>query len=733
MKKNSKRKYFKSLGKESIGRRLVVAIIIFSSFITLLTTAYQLYFDYKNNIKMINENFLLIENSYLESLSTSVWMYDGRQIATQLDGLLKLPDIEHLKIKAGEGSVWTSGTKISMHTIIRVLPVTFLYMGQTHKIGTLEITAGLDNIYDRLIGRAISILSINAILVFCVAGFILFIFHIFVTRHLMELAEHVKNINLKRLPDEIKLKRKTRKNSPDEIDQVVLALNQTQGKLFEFYEALVNSEDELSRIFTMSMDMICISDLNTLTFIKVNPAFTKTLGFSNKELTSQSFLQFIHPQDRDKTLRIFKDQLKTGNNVVNFENRYICKDGTSRWLRWASNPIPEKGVTYAVGHDITDIKDFIGELEETHSRFLTVLDAIDAHIYVADMDTYQILFMNTKMKKDFNKDMTGQVCWAEFCGKTAPCDHCTNDKLTDTNGEPTGVCVWQGKNPITGKWYINYDRAIQWIDGKTVRLQIAMDITHQKVMEEKLRQSHKMEAVGTLAGGIAHDFNNILGIVLGNTELALDDIPDSNPARSNLNEIKIACLRARDVVRQLLSFSRESELQRISLDVVPVLVESIRLLRASIPTSIQIRSHINDNIGLIKADPTQIQQVIINLCTNAAHAMDDMGGLLDVFLSQVQIKENNTDINLGIIPGPYLQLRVQDTGKGIDSDILDKIFDPYFTTKDVGKGSGMGLSIVHGIIKNHDGFISIDTLYKKGAAINVLLPVCTERKNNNYG
>ncbi len=256
------------------------------------------------------------------------------------------------------------------------------------------------------------------------------------------------------------------------------------------------------------------------------------------------------------------------------------------------------------------------------------------------------------------------------------------------------------------------------------------DITFRKLAEEEkaslesqLRQAAKIEAVGTLAGGIAHDFNNILGIIIGNTELAVDDIPDWNPARRHLNEIKIASLRARDVVRQLLSFSRKTEQAKRSCEVSTIVKESVQLLRASIPSSVELRSNISTKLHPIMADPTQIHQVVINLCTNAAHAMEENGGILEISLLEIELDEAFSSKFFHTSPGVYIQLTVSDTGCGIDPLVEDRIFDPYFTTKGPDKGSGIGLSVVHGIVKNHNGVITIDSELNKRTTIKVMFPV----------
>jgi PAS domain S-box-containing protein len=261
---------------------------------------------------------------------------------------------------------------------------------------------------------------------------------------------------------------------------------------------------------------------------------------------------------------------------------------------------------------------------------------------------------------------------------------------------------------------------ITWED-RPATINLIRDITEQRQLENQLRQSQKMESIGTLAGGIAHDFNNILGIILGNTELALDDVPEWNPARLNLEEVITASIRARDVIRQLLSFARKTKLERRPTNITPIIKESLKLLRASIPTSIDIRQNIPEDIDTILADPTQINQVLINLCTNADHSMPH-GGIIEVTLENVEVDEESMAQYPGLHPGRYVHLIVSDTGQGISQKDIYNIFDPYFTTKDVGRGTGMGLAVVHGIVKEHNGIIAVKSEPGKGTAFGLFFP-----------
>lgn len=265
-----------------------------------------------------------------------------------------------------------------------------------------------------------------------------------------------------------------------------------------------------------------------------------------------------------------------------------------------------------------------------------------------------------------------------------------------------------------------------------VKYLIAMtqDITRTKELEAELRHAQKMEAIGTLAGGIAHDFNNILAAITGYTELAMIKVKDTHQVRKYLSQIGLAAQRAKELVRQILTFSRYTDARKEPQDLAKIIKEVLKLLRSTLPANITIETRIRPT-GPVLADPSDLHQIVMNLCTNAYHAMREDGGVLTISLNEKELNDNMAQ-ELGLQPGSYAVLQVKDTGCGMDQQTMGKIFEPYFTTKSQDEGTGLGLAVVHGIVKGLKGCIRVESTLGKGTIFKVFLPVLKEKTPSNH-
>ncbi len=349
--------------------------------------------------------------------------------------------------------------------------------------------------------------------------------------------------------------------------------------------------------------------------------------------------------------------------------------------------------------------------------FDSILDDIitiqDKEFYIIQANSAAAQFFGTT-----KENIIGHHCYKLFREESFPCHDC-----------PAHMVFHEGKTRSTEVYHERLKKNFLvtispiWDEqGEFIGIvHSAKDITELKKMEEHLRQAQKMEAIGTLAGGIAHDFNNILSGILGYSEFAKHDLPAGSKAREDIEQVIQSGKRATELVKQILTFSRQTDQKRQPLQIHLVIKEALKLLRSSIPTTIAIHQNVVD-CGLVMADPTQVHQIIMNLCTNAYHAMRETGGELDVSMEVVELTSQDYLDSLALQPGPHIKLSVRDTGCGMSKELVKRIFDPYFTTKKQGEGTGLGLSMVLGIIKNYQGHITVYSEPGKGSEFHVYLP-----------
>ena len=511
----------------------------------------------------------------------------------------------------------------------------------------------------------------------------------------------------------------------------VILRNITERKKAE-NEALA-AKEFMDNIFKTSGDGLLVTDPQGY-IVRFNDGALKLFGCTEHEMLGRHIAEFsAHTYSIDfNNMPSVMELLLKDDLVENFESEFKKNDGSvfSSETNMRTMRDTEGNLIGAVAsiRDITERKQAEKTLRESSGFLEAVIESSRDGIVICDQQG-MIIRVNQSVEQMFGFSRQ------DLAGKHASCLVVEDKDIRDKVLIATGLLFEQGytsyetihrtkdRGNVTVECIVSMIKDEQGNYSKGVA--VLRDITERKKLEEQNRQSQKMQAIGTLAGGIAHDFNNILAAIIGYTELAHINVArDSEPAKY-LNGVLKAADRAKNLVQQILSFSRKSELERKPVQLHHIVKEALKLLRSSIPTTIEFSQIITESNDMVIADPTQIHQVIMNLCTNAAQAMQEEGGVLEIRLAPLKLDQEDIKAYDAINPGQYIRLTVSDTGSGIDPHIIDRIFEPFFTTKEVGKGTGMGLSVVHGIVKSHGGAITVYSEPGRGTTFNVLLP-CSE-------
>ncbi|MBN2418079.1 MAG: PAS domain S-box protein [Deltaproteobacteria bacterium] len=477
-------------------------------------------------------------------------------------------------------------------------------------------------------------------------------------------------------------------------------------------------EKRYHSIINTAMDGFWLVDKHG-NLMEVNDTYCKMSGYSRKELLSKSVPDIEVAASQDEIENNVKNVIKKGGG--RFIGTHRRKDGSHFKVEISIQFQPEDdGSFICFLQDITDRIKAEEALKRSEEKHRTILQtAIDGFMIIDK--TGEIIEVNDSYSK-----MSGY----------------SREELLNKNAAmleavyPSEEMIKEINEIVDRKTY-RFIRQHKRKDGSLFDVEISSqyqaeeenfvcfirDITEKKEMESLLKQAQKMESIGTLAGGIAHDFNNILSPIMMNAEMAMIDLQPDDPLQECMKEIFHSSERARDLVKQILTFARKRSEKRILLKASEIVKDAVKFLRSTIPTTININYSNRAKRDTILADPTQLNQIIMNLCTNAAYAMREKGGLLEVTSDNVDISKSIAKRYYALNPGSYFRLSVTDNGTGISPDIMERIFDPYFTTKKAGEGSGLGLAIVHGIVKNYGGDITVENKLGHGATFNVYLPL----------
>jgi PAS domain S-box-containing protein len=492
---------------------------------------------------------------------------------------------------------------------------------------------------------------------------------------------------------------------------------------------LQESEAKHRDFFQEAQDAILVADGKTGLIVDANRKAQMIWGKSLQEITQIHASELFSAEDAEKGEQRFKEVLEKGR-LGSQQYSVVSTNGRRTSVEAKSNVVEFRGqkLIIAFFRDITDRKRAEEELRHSRMEWGETFGAMSDWVSLIDANTHKILRSNLAGEKMLGlsvTDIIGKTCCKIVHGSDTSVPGCPLQKMLKSGVRENMELEMPEKNI----WlHVTVD-PLKNEEGKIISaVHVVRDISERKGLEKHLLLAQKMEAIGTLAGGIAHDFNNILSAIIGYSELVLYSASKETPMYENVKEVLKAGHRAKDLVKQILTFSRQDESERKPIQVSPIVSDALKLLRASLPTTIEILQNEKVGVDTVSANPSQIHQIIMNLCTNAGYAMRENGGVLEVNLENVELDSSFTDLYPNIEPGSYLKIRTSDTGSGIPSQVLGRVFEPYFTTKEKGEGTGLGLAVAYGIVESYGGTITVLSVPGEGTTFDIYLPVTHEEQ-----
>jgi PAS domain S-box-containing protein len=689
----------------------------------IVVTVIDCYMVYVRNTRMLGKNAEITMEKAVEILAQPLWYYDVAFVRKFADILANDRSLVHVSVFDEQGKTLVS------HDRQREAPVTerirweldrtVVYNGKS--IGRIVMTFTNSDVWALTQQMIFSDLAIMFSALFAVVGTT----WIFLNRQIlkplgvMETAFH--QISAGNYSRRVSLRKKNELSViADEFNIMVEQVALRDSKIRE-------SETNYRNLVEGTTDIIFRTNLDGQ-LVYMNRNFEKWTGFQVADFLGKPFIQLLasgYPTDSFEKLK--QGALEGQTNL--YEIQLIKRDGSLTHMElnitiqrdFHDAPMGAMGIA----RDITRRK----HSEEELRKYEQMVAASSDCMWLVD-EAFAIQAVNEAYLVANQRDRSQLINRpaAEVMGESLFEEHVKPHLKQCLTGESVRHHAWvrlsnRGLRFIDFTFYPSFD-GDNTVSGVVVN---ERDLTEQKALETRLQQSQKMEAIGTLAGGIAHDFNNILGGIIGYAEMIdMFDVEENDRVAIRIGHILKGANRARELVDQILTFSRHAEQEKSVLKLTPIVKESLKFLRASIPSTIRIEEAIDCPNDVVVANATQMHQILMNLCTNASYAMQEGGGTLTVALSEVMVDVDQARGLSGILPGPHLQLSITDTGPGIEPEVIERIFDPFFTTKKTGDGTGMGLAVVHGIVKNFNGVVTVTSSPGEGTAFHVLLPAGSE-------
>ncbi len=685
----------------------------------IIVTIIDCYMVYERNTRMLGKNAESTMEEAVETLAQPLWHYDVAFIRKFAEILSNDSSLVHVSVFDEQGKTLVS------HDRQREAPVTerirwelertVTYNGKN--IGRIVMTFTNSDVWRLAQQMIFSDLAIMFSALFAVVGTTWFLLNRQILKPLGVMEQAFHQISAGNYSRRVTLKKNNELSViADEFNIMVEQVALRDSKIRE-------SETKYRNLVEGTTDIIFRTNLDGK-LVYMNRNFEKWTGFEVADFLGKPFFQLLASGYSTDAFETLKQGALEGSTTL-YEIQLIKRDGSLVHMElnitiqrdFDGSPMGAMGIA----RDITRRKHSEDELRKYEQMVAASSDCMwlaDGNLTIQAVNEAYLLASRRDRSQLINRPV------AEVMGVSLFDEHVKSHLERCLNGESVRHRAWvrlpgRGLRYIDFTFYPSFD-ADNVVSGAVVN---ERDLTDQKALETRLQQSQKMEAIGTLAGGIAHDFNNILGGIIGYAEMIeMFDVEEDERIAIRVDHILKGAYRARELVDQILTFSRHGEQEKSVLRLAPIVKDSLKFLRASIPSTIRIEETIDCPNDVVLANATQMHQVLMNLCTNASYAMQERGGTLTVALSETMVGIDQARGLSGIFPGPHVKLSIIDTGPGIDPELTDRIFEPFFTTKKTGDGTGMGLAVVHGIVKHFNGAVTVTSSPGEGTAFHVLLP-----------
>ncbi len=742
--------------KNSIAYNMTKTVVVLTLLIGLVLGCIQVVWDYQQRVENLNNRVEEVLNSIEKAAIKAVYTFDTDLAAEVAAGLFEFPPITSVSIRDENNKIMTNMIRypgdLPFHALTR-----FLFDERYHFyvplkirrisddiIGNLKIEIAPHDTVSAFLIRSIFILAVAFVESFIISTILLFLFFRRVTRPLHLLANDFTKIDPE-APEKSNLSLDPSLLST-EFEEVIHTGNNMLSVIGSHLRAkdlaeaeLTKQKNETERYLKIAEAIILQLDRNGK-IVMINQRGLDVMGYEKNEVLGQDWFDLAIAEENSSTLKqvftdLFNSKTKNLPNSSYFENEILTKDGKKRLIFWHNSleydRFGEPVGILSSGQDVTARKEAEEALRATEGSLRAIIEATSEGFTITDLESLLLLDVNSSFHQmlGYSRNELVNQPFEHFVDPDDLEILKSNIRASENKTHRSYELTLRRRDGAKVPVEVNASNLPQALGESLKSVAFITNITErkereksQKRLEQQLRQAQKMETIGTLAGGIAHDFNNILTPILGYSSILSSRIDKDDPNHARIAQIAKSANRAAEMVKQILTFSRRSEGELISSYLSPVVKEALTLVRSTTPSNIEVKQHIPDHCKPVVADATQIQQLILNLCTNANHAMTEEGGVLEIRLFEEDLDEETAILSPVLKPGSYLVLTVSDTGQGMNEDTLTRIFDPFYTTKKSGEGTGLGLAMAHGIVQNHAGDIMVDSKIGEGSTFAVYLP-----------